>query len=89
MHASECLLYIFLLNCVISIGGYTSVNKFYSFITYRHFSLLNIIFATNIIWTLNITDIVCFESSHIFALFHFCISWWQKLFPQAVGYGHL
>ena len=34
-------------------------------------------------------DIVYCESLLIFVLFHFYISWCQKLFPWAVGYGYL
>ena len=43
------LLNVLLLNCAISIGSYTSINTFYSFIVYRHFIKHH--FSTNIIWT--------------------------------------
>ena len=43
MHASECLLYVLLHNCDISIDGYSPVNKFYSFIMFSLLSCLVLI----------------------------------------------
>ena len=76
--------------CIISFEIYTSVKKFYSFITLSLVIAFELPCFDSLSCYFLLHNVYYSECLLTFPLFHpFYISWYSKLFPQTVGYGCL